>query len=536
MTSVKPDTSSDSAAVAELGYVQRLDRSLSRFALFALQYSYLSVLTGIFELFGFGWSFAGPSSIWAWTAVFAGQMLVALLFCELAAQWPVAGSVFNWSKRLGHGWAAWMAGWMALFTAITTVASVALAAQIVLPTISSVFQVVGSGSNPVDYAENAVLLGGIMIVLTTLINSLRVKVVGFVNNITVLVELGVCLLLIVLLFVHTGRGPGVLFRSLGTGKGHAWGYFGAFLAAALFGGYQWYGFDTAASLAEEATDPHARAPRSILQALGATFVLGFLLVAAGYMAAPSVTASKIGVGGIGYIVDQVLGTGLGDVLLVGVMVAVFGCALAIQAAGTRMMFGMARDGQLPFSHRLAKVSDTSKAVVIPTVITGVIAVALLLINIKSQQIISIVVSIAIITNAVAYLCVTVPLLLARRRGAWPPPAQPLSGTKRFSLGRLGLPINIAAVIWGILLIVDLIWPRGSVYNATPPFHWYLRFGPLIAITILVVGGSLYYVRRVRGRSSILEEHRLVGDAGRVGSEESLNGGRADPDQVSAPSA
>ncbi|WP_249019135.1 APC family permease [Conexibacter sp. S30A1] len=495
----------DDAAVREMGYVQRLDRSLGHFALFALQYSYLSVLTGIFELFGFGYLFAGPASIWAWTFVFGGQLMVALLFCELGAEWPVAGSVYNWSKKLGHGWSAWMAGWMVLFTAITTVAAVALAAQIVLPTVSPFFQFIGSGSNPSNYAENAVLLGGIMIVLTTIINSLRVKVVGFVNNLTVLAELGICVLLIVLLLVHVHRSPDVIFRSLGAGKGYSWGFFGAFLAAMLFGGYQWYGFDTAASLAEEAPDPHKRAPRSILQALTATFVLGFLLILVAYMAVPNVSASGIGTGGLAYVVDKVLGTTLGDVMLVGVMVAVFGCALAIQAAATRIMFAMARDGQLPFSRRLAHVNETSKAVVIPTVITGVIAVALLLINIKSSQIIYIVTSIAIITNSVAYLCVTVPLLIARLQGRWPR-QQPAGAAKRFTLGRFGLPLNIAAVVWGVGLTVDLIWPRGSIYNATAPFHWYLRFGPLLAIGILLIGGSLYYIRASKRGITILDEH------------------------------
>lgn len=496
----------DNSAVNELGYVQRLDRSLGRFALFALQYSYLSVLTGIFELFGFGWSFAGPSMIWSWVAIFVGQLLVALLFCELAAEWPVAGSVYNWSKQLGHGWSAWMAGWMVLFTSITTVAAVALAAQIVLPQVSSVFQFIGKGTNPTDYAENAVLLGGVMILATTIINSLRVRVVGFVNNITVLAELAVCVVLIVLLFAHSARGPAISFHSFGAGKGYAWGYFGAFLAASLIGGYQWYGFDTAGSLAEQTNDPHKRAPRSLMTALFATFVLGFLLILAAGMAIHNVHSSTIDTGGIAYIVNQVLGTTIGRVLLIGVFVAVFGCALAIQAAATRMAFGMARDGQLPFSRVLSRVNHTSKAVIIPTVVTGVIAIALLLVNIKSQQIISIVTSIAIITNAVAYLFVTVPLLLARRRGAWPP-RRTDARVKRFSLGRLGLPINVLAVIWGIAMTANFIWPRQSIYNATPPFHWYLRFGPLIAIAILVVGGTAYYVGVARHRTAILDEHR-----------------------------
>jgi urea carboxylase system permease len=513
MSTHTSEAAGDNSAVNSLGYAQRLDRSLSRFALFALQYSYLSVLTGIFTLFGFGWSFAGPSMIWSWVAIFVGQLLVALLFCELASEWPVAGSVYNWSKQLGHGWSAWMAGWMVLFTSITTVAAVALAAQIVLPQISSVFQIVGSGTNPTDYAENAVLLGGLVILATTIINSFRVRVVGLVNNITVVAELAVCVLLIVLLFLHSTRGPAISFHSFGAGKGYTWGYLGAFLAASLIGGYQWYGFDTAGSLAEQTSDPHKRAPRSLMQALFATFVLGFLLIIAAEMAVPNVHSSAIGTGGIAYIVNEVLGTTVGRVLLIGVFVAVFGCALAIQAAATRMAFGMARDSQLPFSHVLSKVNDTSKAVVIPTVVTGVIAIGLLLVNIKSQQIISIVTSIAIITNAIAYLCVTVPLLRARRRGAWP--ARRADGrAKRFSLGRLGLPINVLAVIWGVLMTVNFIWPRQSVYNATPPFHWYLRFGPLLAISALVVGGSAYYFGVARRRTAILDEHRaepLVSD-------------------------
>lgn len=502
-------TVDDSAAVKALGYAQRLDRSLTHFAMFALQYSYLSVLTGIFELFGFGWAFAGPSMIWSWVAVFLGQMLVALLFCELAAEYPVAGSVYNWSKQLGHGWAAWMAGWMVLFTSITTVAAVALAAQIVLPQISSVFQVIGTGTNPVDYTENAVLLGGCMIVLTTIINSLRIRVVGFVNNITVLVEIGVCILLIGFLFGHAQHSPTVSFQTLGAGKGYAWGYFGAFLAASFIGGYQWYGFDTAAQLGEQSPDPNRRAPRSILQALFATFVLGFLLILAAEMAVPHLNSAAISTGGIAYIVDQVLGSVLGKILLVGVFVAIFGCALAIQAAGTRMMFGMARDAQLPFSHGLARVTEHSKAVIVPTIIVGGIAIALLAINIKSQQIISIVVSIAIITNIIAYTCVTVPMLRARQRGAWPPPRA--EGVNRFSLGRLGLPINILAIIWQVVLTVNFLWPRASVYNATPPSHWYLRFGPLIAMAILVGGGSLYYFLSGRGNQRILQEHRSEDD-------------------------
>ncbi len=44
--------------------------------------------------------------------VFVGQLMVALCFAELAARYPVAGSVYNWAKtpRQPGSSAGWPAG------------------------------------------------------------------------------------------------------------------------------------------------------------------------------------------------------------------------------------------------------------------------------------------------------------------------------------------------------------------------------------------------------------------------------------------
>src|SRR3954453_18789315 len=89
--------------LAEFGYKQELDRSIGKFASFAAGVSYISILTGTFQLFFFGFATGGPAYWWSWPMVFAGQLMVALTFAELAANIPVAGSVYKWSKRLGVG-------------------------------------------------------------------------------------------------------------------------------------------------------------------------------------------------------------------------------------------------------------------------------------------------------------------------------------------------------------------------------------------------------------------------------------------------
>nr|WP_279581558.1 amino acid permease [Fodinicola feengrottensis] len=178
-----PDpTSTDTDDLAGFGYHQRLSRTLGSFSSFAAGFSYISILTGMFQLFGFGYGFGGPGLFWTWLFVLAGQFAVALCFAELGARFPIAGSVYQWSKQLAGRAGAWMAGWAMLVGSIVTVAAVSIALQIVLPPIWSGFQVF------TDNTVNAVFLGCCLLIVTTIINILGVKVISRVNNIGVFVD------------------------------------------------------------------------------------------------------------------------------------------------------------------------------------------------------------------------------------------------------------------------------------------------------------------------------------------------------------
>src|SRR5215204_7549587 len=188
MTTVDP-RSSDDAELNEFGYKQELDRSLGSFATFAAGISYISILTGTFQLFYFSFGAGGPAYLWSWPLVFVGQLMVALCFAELAARYPIAGSLYNWTKRLGSRTTAWMAGWMMLTASIVTLSATVLAYQITLPQLWSGFQVVGDGTGTYDYAVNAVLLGSALIVFTTLVNVFGVKLMSRINSAGVFIEL-----------------------------------------------------------------------------------------------------------------------------------------------------------------------------------------------------------------------------------------------------------------------------------------------------------------------------------------------------------
>src|ERR1700754_2179902 len=112
------------SGMEDFGYKQSLDRSIGKFASFAAGVSYISILTGTFQLFYFGFGTAGPAYLWSWPMVFVGQMAVALCFMELAAKYPVAGSVYNWSKKLGSRLVGWSSGWLMLTASIVTISAV----------------------------------------------------------------------------------------------------------------------------------------------------------------------------------------------------------------------------------------------------------------------------------------------------------------------------------------------------------------------------------------------------------------------------
>jgi hypothetical protein len=74
---------------------------------------------------------------------------------------------------------------------------------------------------------------------------------------------------------------------------------------------------------------------------------------------------------------------------------------------------------------------------------------------------------------------------------------------RFSLGKWGLPVNVLAVVWGVLCVVNIGWPRPEVYGD----EWYKQHGATLFTLALVALGAAYYALFQRKKVGILKEHR-----------------------------
>ncbi|KAA9164025.1 amino acid permease [Amycolatopsis acidicola] len=494
----------DSDYLAGFGYKQELDRRLGRFSSFAAGFSFLSILTGVFMLFGFGFGAAGPAFWWSIPVIAAGQFLVAMLLAELASRYPLAGGVYQWVKQISKPLAAWTAGWLVILTICVSVAGPAVSLQVVLPQIWSGFEVFGTTDDIGTFAtasgaQNAVLLGAILVVVTTVINIVGVRLMAIINNIGVFTELIGCTLLIVVLFGHAKRGPGIVLDSAGTSTGASWGIVGVLLVATLFAVNIYSGFDAAGSLAEETSNPRKFAPREIVRAVAASALMGALLVLAAQMAMPDILGQSnlqlIGSQGMAYVLKATLGDGLATVFLIAVGISIFVNALAVQASGIRMVFGMARDGRLPFAKKLSTVNPRTRSMIAASVLIGAVPIVLLLVNLGNTQLFGTLAAIASVLWYVVYLIVTVSLLIKRFKGEWPGPDH----GPYFTLGRFGVVVNIIAVLFQVAVLVDIAWPRAEIYGDAA---WYYQWGAFVFIgAMLVIGWMMYAYLKRKGRKN-----------------------------------
>jgi amino acid transporter len=168
-----------------------------------------------------------------------------------------------------------------------------------------------------------------------------------------------------------------------------------------------------------------------------------------------------------------------------------------------MLFSMARDGVLPCSRALARISPRTGMPTGPALVTGVLAAVIVAINFASPDAFLAIGTTCIVLLYIAYAMVTGPLLLRRLRGDWrggAPAGTDEHGRPLFSLGRWGLPVNALAVVYGVGMAVNLAWPRMAVY--APVGHkWYFQWFTLLFLAAAVAFGVGY--RWWSGRSQQL---------------------------------
>ena len=165
----------DDAHLRSLGIKPELRRSLGFLSNFAVAFSYISVSTGTYTLIALGLGVGGPAFFWSWPLVVLGQTFVALNFAELASHFPVAGSIYQWSKRLSHKTLGWFTGWFYFWAGVLTVSAVAATVPLVL---SSIFNIDLTSKDPTGITNMGVFLGLLSLLTSSVINAFGIRLLS----------------------------------------------------------------------------------------------------------------------------------------------------------------------------------------------------------------------------------------------------------------------------------------------------------------------------------------------------------------------
>src|SRR5215470_9537812 len=340
----------DSADLAQFGYKQELKRGLGTFSSFAVAFSYISPSTGIFTLFALGLTTLGGVFIWTWPVVAAGQFIIALNFAEVSSHYPIAGSVFQWTKYLANRAYSWFTGWIYLFAGILTVAAVVATLPLALiPALD------GLGWHSLGLTLHTELVFALItLAVITVLNIYGVRLVALINNTGVVFKiLGMFVFALILMAFHNHQGFHVVTNSVGIPVNGS-----TFLAAMFMSLFVIYGFDTASTLAEETKDPRRSAPKAVLYSIIGAFIIGGVFLLGVLVAIPNLGAAVKGAYGPAAIIQANFSTGFATLYLFVVSAAIVVCCLSILAATIRLCFGMSRDNRLPISGVLSKVSPS----------------------------------------------------------------------------------------------------------------------------------------------------------------------------------
>ena len=497
---------SEDARLESLGYTPQLNRVLGLFSNFAVAFTYLSPMVGIYSLFVIGLGMGGPAYIWLTFIPVAGMLFVALVFGELASNYPVAGALFQYSKFTVGPRYGWFVGWFYGFALLITVAAVDTGVVGYVTALTHNW--FGWNLNPAGHGTILVITL-ILLAIQTTGNTIGARVLGDIAKFGVYVEilgtLGIAIVLAIHGFHH---GLGFLFSTQGAQhkatNALGFDFHGSWLSAALIAVlapvYIFYGFESAGDIAEETKDAGRQIPKAMRHALIWGCVASFILTAGLLLATQKHGGVAAAVaGGIPSILAQ-LPSWLQDCTLVLIIFAFFSCGSSIQGAGSRLAFSYARDGALPGSGWISHVNRRFKtpvnALLLGAVITLLFAL-LVYVNPGSNYHIWFVtypahvnalvslVSFGVSGIYLSFLLTVVGVIIARARG-WKPEGS-------FQLGKWGWPVTLLGAGYLGAMFIDVVYPSGlSSARAFVNIDWITLF---IIFIIAVVGGAYLLLGR-----------------------------------------
>ncbi len=437
----------DARELERFGYAQELLRSMGGFSTFAISFTIISIITGVFTLYDYGLRMGGPLEMTlGWPIVSLGSLLVAMSMGELCSAIPTSGGTYHWSAELGGPTWAWFTAWF------NTVGLVTAAAGIDYGCATYLVPILGMGSS-----RFALLLTyGLILLSHALINHYGIRWVAWLSDLSVTIHiLGVVVLVGALVIFAPKQPLSFLLSRETTSPIHA-PYLWLFVLGMLQAQWVYTGYDGPAQVSEETVDPRRRAPWGIVMGVAVSAIFGYILVMGLTWAIPGLSSVMNSTDSAGNslpavlaIVVSTLGERAGRAVLLLAVAAMWFCGLSTITSGSRVIFALARDKGLPLAALWGKTNHRHRTPAAAIwLVTGLAFAAMVYSG-----------SVAVVTSLSVvgcYLAYSIPIFLGwRKKSQW------LSKRGPWNLGRQSNLVNILALAWTIFICFIMIMPPNA---------------------------------------------------------------------------
>lgn len=302
---------------------------LPSLVLFGLAYLTPLIVLGIFGVIA---TETGGASASAYLIALIAMLFTANSYGRMARAYPVAGSAYTYVRRTIDGRVGFLVGWAIMLD------------YLFLP---MVIWLIGGSYLQAQFPAVPMpvwILG--FIVITSLLNIVGIKVADRANLILMTFQILVIAFFVALSIASVVRADGAAGLISGSPFTGVDIGFAGIAGGAAIAAYSFLGFDAVTTLTEETIEPRRTVPRAIMLV---ALIGGGIFVVVSYM------TQLVHPGGVfenpdaaAFEIAQTIGGNVfGAVFLAALVIAQFTSGLAAQAAGSRLLYAMGRDGVIP---------------------------------------------------------------------------------------------------------------------------------------------------------------------------------------------
>jgi choline transport protein len=503
----------DEDDLAALGHEQALSRKFNTWSLLAFSFCVLATWSTFAQGLASGLNYGGPAVIiWGLFLVTACNLCVALSLGELVSSMPTALGQAYWVFRLWDTEAgrftsyicAWIStfGWWAL-----TASCLAFASDFILG-MKVMFDTEWAGTSQ-GWVEFLLYLG--IALAWTLFNLVACRKESILPMYYDFTGFGFILLFFVIsiaLLAATGTKDGLQFQPASFVFGRwinetGWSDGVTFFMGLVQAAYGLTAYDAVVHMAEEVPAPRKTVPKLMWLSIVCSASSGLIFMIVCMFCIQDLDGVINSVTGLPFmqLVEDCLGLQGGAVLIALFVFNAFGQGSSCLTTASRLTWGFARDGGLPFGGYFGYVDPywnvPARALWLQGGIIGLIGVLYLFANFVLEAILSV----STIALTVSYSMPILALLIVGREKL--PPGE-------FTLGRLGPVINIISLAYCWITTVFFFFP-GSPNPAPVDMNYAIAiFGCMLvfAVGFWVCGGKRTYLKTTESIERVILARRM----------------------------